>query len=979
MLINRGYLLFNYQAFFIISIIALVFGYWFATNQLHAISDQAFSSYPTEYFLLTIIKCYFTIIAFYLFALIITCYFSVKKIAPLAIAASFSPLILVYAHLPLYWIAFSIISLQACLLIYHAKKPNISWLKSNCLVDSIVFCILLITHFFLTTAYSPLHWDNAMLVNHGSISEEIIAVTPMFKGFVLAKLFSFSSFDHSLWGGILNPPITLSSPYLMLVSFIFDLPSVDVASFHALHLFTLFTLIVGGSFGLYLFLKYAAKVHTIFALVGGLLFFFSAAPYNSLIMGGDAGIFLSSYAVCPYAMLMIALAFKKNNITLACWAGAALAAQFFFLAPHPEGVIYALFFYGLFVLGLGLFSTALTFKRRVWLITISFIAFFALSAFTIVPILYDQLSGNMRVFAHADVITTPSGIFADYNNILLLFIPLSLLVFLKRNAKKQRPLFLSVLFLTLSFWLFTFLTTCEGFNAWLLKILHVGLHIWLPHRIGIFFCLPIFIIALMTLNQLTESFSPLFKKFDRLFYYGLTISLVAVVGMLFPLERIPANPRQNNLQDCQYYLSLQSILSNYPGLASDKANINLIKRRLVTFENDVHSSSQPALAKVYQTQYANTLKKFNINSISSVQSTPLILAIAKNSYKTIDNYYLDDKLFCINPLYHWEPTHQRRILRHNLMGLYTELPDHFQRILSAAQAEWTIGPAPGLLPINQTTTMDTRFMTGLPLLTALYVLPKFNFNNAGSYDSAAPWNYLRANFILDPTIRKVLDISGIDIFTVSTAELGNNTIPHTVPLKGEVHPVFQEALKSFINTQSYGLAYLAEEIFYAHPATIHSHEKVIKRYFKRHKNISEFQRVTNELYEKMMTLDKKFAIYLESKNQPLSSGMSEKNQQAAGWVDKKGMVGERAFFVTHCQRENCTFVFNFAYAPGWHALVNDKTSKIQRANFAFLSTEVPTGQATVWFIYEPFYRLISYFISILTLGGIAFISYKKLS
>ncbi len=115
---------------------------------------------------------------------------------------------------------------------------------------------------------------------------------PPFRGFLLAKQFHLVYIDHSQWAGIMHTPVSLMSTCLQLITLFFDLPSLSVESFHVVLSAIAFILVVLGSFGCYLFLRYAANISLPFAIFGGSLYFFSNDPHLERMFTSDAGIFL---------------------------------------------------------------------------------------------------------------------------------------------------------------------------------------------------------------------------------------------------------------------------------------------------------------------------------------------------------------------------------------------------------------------------------------------------------------------------------------------------------------------------------------------------------------------------------------------------------------------------------------------------------------------------------------------------------------
>jgi len=431
------------------------------------------------------------------------------------------------------------------------------------------------------------------------------------------------------------------------------------------------------------------------------------------------------------------------------------------------------------------------------------------------------------------------------------------------------------------------------------------------------------------------------------------------------------NEWADNPEKCPYYITLQSLLANYPLLSGDKANERFIKQRLLQFEKDIQQSeASSAIISKYSQRYYNALGLASIRFANSNQ----VIAAAKNTYPIVDAYYLDNRLFCTNPLYQWAEHRTRRILLYNISSLYEYSPSRFMRILSAMPQGPQLGVFSGFFVNNQSTTLVSQFMTGIPLFTALYIMPGYDYARIGSYSCLVPWNYFHVGFLLDSFLRKLSNITGIDIFTVQKKDLARKTVPQAIPLQSKLNPLFDDGYQSFINKQSYGMAYLANRIHYEDPREIKHDEGIIKDFFAHADNpkTDQFMMATNVFYQKLMTLKNKHDILLESLS-PDNMDVREMNKPA-GSVEIKGMIGERALFTSHCERKNCIFVFNAAKAPGWHAIVNGQSTPIQRANFGFMSTEVPKGNSTIWFIYSALPNTISYFVSILSLIMVFIIS-----
>lgn len=472
---------------------------------------------------------------------------------------------------------------------------------------------------------------------------------------------------------------------------------------------------------------------------------------------------------------------------------------------------------------------------------------------------------------------------------------------------------------------------------------------------------------------------------DRRLYYIIAVLLILISIPFFSFHRIADNQLADNPQGCRYYITLLSLLSNYQSLASDKANADYIKNRIFQFEKDInHAKKSPDIINEYKNKYHAVLNQFGVKSIKSVRAEDSI-AVADKSYDFIDGYYLDDRLYCINPLYFQVASHSRRILQYNFGGLYYRIPDRHSRILVAFPNDSQLGVFSGSFVNNQTTALETQFETGMPLLTALYVLPKYDFSKIGAYTASVPWGYFGIDSITDPLTRKVLNIAGIDIFSVLKSYMAVKHLKGFVdatPIESSIRPMFGGDAQSFINQQSYGMAYLANHISAMKKNEMEPHESAIKAYFsvKGERDPKLFTAQTDFLYGKLMGLKSKRDIILESDTSTTLTS-SEMNR-SPGSVTIKGIVGPRAMFDVNCNRSVCTFVYNVSAAPGWHAFVNGHPTTIQRANFAFMATSVPAGHSTVWFIYEPVPALFGYFLSILSLililgSGIIMIKNRK--
>ena len=89
---------------------------------------------------------------------------------------------------------------------------------------------------------------------------------------------------------------------------------------------------------------------------------------------------------------------------------------------------------------------------------------------------------------------------------------------------------------------------------------------------------------------------------------------------------------------------------------------------------------------------------------------------------------------------------------------------------------------------------------------------------------------------------------------------------------------------------------------------------------------------------------------------------------------------ENSVVITSNTVSNAILVLSDNYYPGWKAYVDDKETKIFRANYTFRAIEIPKGQHFVTFKYQPesFYAGLTISLIVLfILGGIFFLYIKR--
>lgn len=500
----------------VISFIAVTIGIWFARQQVLAVSAVGAQDYPGNYFLLTSAKVYFTVLCVFLANFSLLNVIAEGAITPFKLSLAYAPLLFIPLGFPILYALLLSLSLVLMMLLVRDKRQLMMVHFRVYRSDYLALLVFIGLNLLLTSRFSPLFWGDALLAEKGFNSEEVAVLAPVFKGYVLAKQYSFSFIDHAQWAGIMHPPGNLNSPLMQLLVLIFDLPSVSYYDFHATLLSLFFAIGILGSMGSYLLLKYSFKVSTLFSIFGGLLFFFGGAPLMDGSFATDAGIFLPPQALFPWVLLLTNASYDKGSYKLAAYVGVALAAQFFILTPHPEGTIYMMGSYLLYSIVMFLVSNKRNLKMRLLLATIPLLVFTLLSLFYLGPVMVDRFTGNMYVFAHTgDVTASNLRYIKRYLILALLAIPY--LIYTIKDQKQLYPQTLALITVSLSLIAFTLLTMNVGFSLWLIKLMHIGLHFWVPTRLGLYLVFTVIMITIIAADLFAKrTEGAAFARFKKL-------------------------------------------------------------------------------------------------------------------------------------------------------------------------------------------------------------------------------------------------------------------------------------------------------------------------------------------------------------------------------------------------------------------------------------------------------------------------------
>ena len=878
----------------------------------------------------------------------------------------------------------------------------------------LVFAGLSIVLYLTQGFFSPANWDRILDVGTGFYQQEQPAIMPVYKSFIWAKFFSFSNFDYSYFGAVPHTPTSYGSFPLTLLALLSDAPSIEPAAFYRLFYLVLFCLLLLGSFGTYLLLRKGARIGLGASIGGGLGFVLAnRALYENIV--SETHLNIASYAVFPFAALFLVLALRDRRPLLALWSGMTLGSQFYLASPHPEGTLYSFLMYGVFAFALLVMCVTQreSLKRYALLMVYAGAGLVLTSMGHLLPVLHAQATDVMYVFGHLseprmDIWSSGWTDIGRYRMkpqaimVLILIVP----VFWRQIREgKVEPIFCAML----SIFAFIIMlvhpwTAASIFNF--LGSLGVNLNSIAPQRIGIWFSfsatvlvaigldatvyvvrreVPVVYRALgslwprVRLSFFTDTARTLYIK--NLPTQGLQpltggFQLISmVILMVFLLEMTTSKPGHwvDNPKGCHYYVSMQAGISNMDGLAKDKASLTYLQQRMVEFEQTATLARTPYTTKLLKDYRDRIRAEFNVGTASAL-SEAQIPSAARLLASVIDQLNLGPES-CVHPLIKG-PGRWKRLVQYNLDALYSQGVSPYQRILAATKGKGNphsddshLGLGAGLLNHSASTNLDSRFMMGIPLIHALYLIPGHDYSNRGFYQHPMPWA-LEAERVMRPDVRRLFNISGVDVMTFNRIDIDNTIDTSDMDeITTDVHREIDPDYVVFRDARSFGLAYMARRVSEIGGSEIEKAEKVIVDYFHNRVELKDYTDNNEKLRGYLLDLQGTEATLVEKTNGPIAPKPLFAYDHSPGQVEILGIKGPRTAMRANCDKPSCTLVYNMAATAGWHAYVDGLQVDISRANLGFMSINVPQGEHGVWFFYAPTVALFMW-ITILFVFGL---------
>ncbi len=975
-----------------------LFGIWFKKVQLGFISQELIRYYPFSYWLTSVLlTCLLFILVWLILGTFYRIIFGPSRMLTFLAAQSptFLIFVLVWANVPLKFCTVSFLFFQAVIMFLNSKKDLAMNEKETARRDWSAFFLMVFVYIISMSFFSPEFWNDPLasyIATKGLPTGNVPTSAPLHKiGYIAAKFHSFCELDPSYWGGIARPLTGLYSLVVPCTALFFDLPAVDVATYHRLLMAITWLACVMGSFGFYLFLSRGLGLFYPVALLGGILFVLSNRFFCQAIVV-DYPAFYIYFLILPYVFLLTIEGYRRNSGLLCSAAGLVLGLPLYILAPHPQSVLIAIAFYHLYLLFLTLVGGQPVGWREKARLLLCVETASGLSVLGyLAPAVEAIVRGELQYFAHKEPIerflltdiATVDNLLAMVAGLLTALLIKTVLCCRTDSTRSEKDssslwppfllfagIFLSLMLLYIPFcrelaYRFTgvLISDASGRRA----------------RAYFSFCsLTLFLICLqscflsfkkrsLSRDQKTAKwFGAAVILVSALFFITFAISGSQTLksGRLVNLSAIGLKPR----------ILFGAHRANLKGLEKDVSSLVFVKKEMSGCEQDL------VRVPVYAQNYQTVLRWLGVSSVRDVsnESVPDVLIYITGLF--------DDFIASHTTPFPWglpSEISMSQMNHYNNAILLNLVTSPFQRLMFVTEEDFNVGLSNGLLLNNSLTGIDARFMSGYAPTHFLYYHPASDFLNVGTYQSpgVSGWAMTSAD-VLSRKNRKILDIAGIDLFVVRKYFIGNilDKNDFGIPAKEFISNLadkygfdladcvipkdYDPEYAILQNNRSYGLVYLAKAISYVRPDLLNTAQKHFKLPFFESglENYYKFTTALAGLRKNLLSLNGKHTIILED----TLRAVGEQEQMPSGnSLTIENFIGNRSAFRVHCVTEPCRLVFNTAAISGWKAFSDKKLLPIQRANFAFLSVPVPKGDHLIWFEHRSGFAILGSFVSLL--------------
>lgn len=966
------------------------FACFWKTRQLEFVSKDLLSFYPLSSWLHTIAISSFLFVAIWLmYSALIAVLFDVKEKKNILFWDSFS-----YLAWLLPWLGASQVFMLVTFLILRGVTLYLfivkekAKLKPDSWIHGAVFILILLVQIQFNGTFSPKNWDNPMAaVNKGESIVNPVSSSLHHMFYVNSKMHDLSGFEPSSWGSMPHSPTSASSPVFGFITWLLDFPSADTEGFYRLLMGYFFFWCVFSSFGFYLFVRHGLGFSLPTSVIGGLLYTLGNHSL-SLLASNYIPFFTGVYLCLPYALLCIRLAYRKESLGYALLSGSVFSLNFYLLQPHPDSLMHGTVFWGSYLVFLALIAqTQVSLQKRIQFTGAALIGFGIGSLYAVLPLLESMAAKEVKVWGHVDgQLVRFHFTQAIYGVLIPVLITLGfLLLDFAVGLKKLKE----TLTKKSEFWFFFawFVLLCvfflpgsdSPFIKFLMQIEFRKINFLGADRIFLYLGFTAIVLTLFGIEEALKEKSvseetykwgcilaavlPFFLSYkDANYSYLLIGTAFAITGAIsfylhkqkqfqfhylflmlatsFALINEGANEWQssklnNNPNNCKYYLSLRGLNTKTRLLVEDyPTNRQMLKNRLSLFEEQLASSPTAGeMRKTYQSQLA-TLGTSSALSVSDAKFPEFI----EQASMIADELYLKEHRCPY-------PKDFGGIYDPNTVVLFDKVKDRYLRIHGLTGVTMNGGIGEGLFINDTTSGVDPRFMWGYPPTAAMYFFPGEYYKNVGDYESLMLGRQ-KASVLSNPTYRRLFNISGIDAFNMLREDYNNlKDLDEMKVIENDIQPVVLVR-----DQKSYGIAYFAKRTIFQAPRDLSFTELKPPFHTEDTARFETYKKTVNALTEQLSALTDKHSAIIETTS---STPNTQETTTTDNQLTISNILGNKAAFKVNCLDSHCRLVFNQSNVLGWNAYADKQPLKIERANFAFMSVEVPKGEHLVWFEHRP--------------------------
>lgn len=454
------------------------------------------------------------------------------------------------------------------------------------------------------------------------------------------------------------------------------------------------------------------------------------------------------------------------------------------------------------------------------------------------------------------------------------------------------------------------------------------------------------------------------------------------------------------------WINKRAVFKNYGNQSAQKENCNFyypISYYLAGLKTMPYFKNHEPTRDLFEKKLNGFYKDYCKNRLNKKICLDIQKSKDENLYKLLNIYQPE-----IDNFYAEKSCNKKLGLNHTHRDIYwpeynssylLELETKNSYVLNAigdyiipAGAGWGLkGQTSGFFVVNYLLDYDNNYTKNYPPINDLYLKPYMNLENFKILSYSINNNYYIGydSIFLNAKTRKIHNIAGIDYYLFNEKRYEKLKQEEDIEIlkKPNLPQSYDDALILVKDKNSYGIAYLAKKIKYTKPISHklfdyqkdfrspYIYEKIEKLSIPKNwihpnyneeiieKKSKEFEKLVTYLLDSLSSLKGKMSIIIEDKDKAGKTIVSQKENE----MKIVNIDGGRAMFQVDCLDESCTLVYNVASVYGWKAFLNYRELEINKANYSFLSVDIPRGKHYVWFEYRNLYTIISSYIVLLTL------------